>query len=58
MQPRQCHRIASVGLDPFARPFRDQRRRDDQAGVREGLDLAIEPVSRRPRFLSFRHLVK
>jgi hypothetical protein len=26
--------------------------------VREGLDLAIEAVSRRPRFLSFRHLVK
>ena len=52
MQPRQCHRIASVGLDPFARPFRDQRRRDDQAGVPEGLDLAIEPVSRRPRFVA------
>ena len=50
MQPRQRDRIAPVRLDPLARPFRDQRRRDHQAIVAESLNLAIKPVSRRPGF--------
>ena len=48
MQPRQRHRVAPVGLDPLARPLRDQRRSDHQASVAESPDLAIKPISRRP----------
>jgi hypothetical protein len=51
-QPRQYHRIAPVGLDPLARPLRDQGRRDHQAGVPESLDLAIQPVSGWPRIVA------
>ncbi len=50
MQPRQRDRVAPVRLDPLARPFRDQGRRDHHAIVAEGLYLAIKPVSRRPSF--------
>jgi hypothetical protein len=52
MQPRQCDRIAPVGLDPLARPLRDQRWSDHQAGVTESLDLAIEPISGRSRLIT------
>jgi hypothetical protein len=58
MQPRQRHRIAPVGLDPLSWPLWDQRRSDHQAGLPESPDLPIQPVSGRPRFLSFRHSVK
>src|SRR6201985_2602255 len=50
MKTRQRNRIATARLDPLARPRRDQRRSDHQAIVAERLDLAIEPVSRRPGF--------
>ena len=52
MQPRQRHRIAPVGLDPLARPLRDQRRRHHHAGMAESLDLAIQPVPGRPRLVA------
>jgi hypothetical protein len=48
VQTRQRHRIAPVRLDPFARPFRDQRRSDHNAVMPERLHLAIKPVTRRP----------
>src|SRR6516162_8913855 len=50
MQSRQRDRVALVGLDPLARPFRDQSRSDHEAIVAESLNLAIEPISRRPSF--------
>ena len=50
MQPCQRDRVAPVGLDPLARPFRDQRRSDHHAIVAESLNLAVKPVSRRPGF--------
>jgi hypothetical protein len=48
MQSSKRDRIAPVGLDPLARPFRDQGRRDHQAVVSQRPHLAIKPVSRRP----------
>ena len=48
MQTRRRHRIPMVRLDPLARSFRDQRRGDHKAIMPERLDLAIQPVSRRP----------
>jgi hypothetical protein len=50
VQSRQRNRIPPVRLDPLARPFRDQGRRDHHAIVAESLNLAIKPISRRPRF--------
>jgi hypothetical protein len=50
MQTRQSDRIPTVGLDPLARSFRDQRRSNHHAVMPERLHLAIEPVSRRPGF--------
>jgi hypothetical protein len=50
IKTRQRNRIPTVRLDPLARPFRDQRRRNHQAVMPERLHLAIEPVSRRPGF--------
>jgi hypothetical protein len=55
MQPHQRDRVAPVRLDPPARPFRDQGRRDYHAIVAEGLYLAIKPVSRRPSFKADMH---
>ena len=52
MQPRQRHRIAPVGLDPLARPLRDQRRSNHQAVMAESLDLPIQPVPGRPRLVA------
>jgi hypothetical protein len=46
-QPRQRLRIPPVGLDPIARPARDQRGGDHSALVPEGQNLPIQPVSRR-----------
>jgi hypothetical protein len=64
MQPRQRDRVAPVRLDPLARSFRDQGRRDHHAIMTERLDLTIKPVSRRPGFeadmqplVSFRQLL-
>ncbi len=48
MQTRQRNRIPTVRLDPLARSFRDQCRSDHHAIVAERLNLAIEPISRRP----------
>jgi hypothetical protein len=50
VKTRQRHRIATVRLDAFARPFRDQRRSDHNAVMPERLHLAIKPISRRPGF--------
>ena len=50
VQSRQRDRVASIRLDPLARPLRNQGRRDPYAVVAERLDLPREPVSRRPCF--------
>ena len=42
VQPGQHRRVAAVGLDPVARPPRDQRRRDHHAVMAERGDLAMD----------------
>jgi hypothetical protein len=46
MQPCQRDRIPPVGLDPLARPLRDQSRRNHHAVVAKIPDLPIQPVPR------------
>jgi hypothetical protein len=48
MQPRQRHRVPPVGLDPFAWPLRDQRRRHHHAVVAKIPNLPVQSVTRRP----------
>ena len=48
MQPRQRDRVPPVGLDPLARPLRDQRRRNHHAVVAKIPNLPTQPVTRRP----------
>jgi hypothetical protein len=52
MQPGQRHRIPPVGLDPLARPLRNQGRSDDQARMPKSLNLAVQPVSGRLRLVA------
>src|SRR5215212_10049788 len=47
VQAGQGQRVPPVGLDPLARPLRDQRRRDHDAVVPERGDLALQPVAGR-----------
>lgn len=49
------NRVAPVGLDPLARPARDQRRRDYCAIMAERGDQPIEPVTRRTRLVAKLH---
>jgi hypothetical protein len=51
-QPRQADRIAPVRLDALARPFGDQRGRNDIAAVAERCDLAVKPVAGRAGFVA------
>src|SRR5215470_5624780 len=56
-QPRQGHRIASVGLDPVSRLLGNQRRRHHSALVTQRYNLPIEPITRWSSFVADPYLL-
>jgi hypothetical protein len=58
VQLRQTGCVSPVSLDPVARPLGNQGRSNNDTLVPTRRQLALDPVTTRPRLLSFRHLVK
>jgi hypothetical protein len=58
VQLRQTGCVPPIGLDPVARPLRNQGGGDDNAVVPGRRQLALDAVTARPRLRSFRHSVK
>jgi hypothetical protein len=52
VQPRQAGRIPPIGLDPVARPLRDQGGGDDNAVVPGRRQLALNSVTARPSLIA------
>jgi hypothetical protein len=52
VQPRQAGGIPPIGLDPIARPLRDQRRRHHDALMPPGRQATVDAIPARPRFVA------